>query len=125
MMKTVTSYGQREIMELLGPAETQYGGGTAACNDVVQAGNDLPITQVVNMGKAAGTFNFSWEMYSIKDRMIVRYGSTVLYDTGCVSGNGTVALTYSGASTQVSVEVVPNCDATTGTAWDFTVSCPL
>jgi len=115
----VKSYTSKEILELMGPAETQY----AACNDVVQSGGNTPVTQTVEMGQTSGTFNFSWDMLSVQDRMIVRYGSTVLHDTGCVSGTGLVSLSYSGTSSQITVEVIPAC-AGGGTVWYFTVFCP-
>jgi len=99
-----------------------------ACQDVCDAnthqGGDTPETHQVEMGQMSGTFTFSWEMYTIKDQMIVSYEGTQLFDTGCVSGNGQQPLSFAGTTTKVTVVVNPNCEGTTGTAWNFTVGCP-
>ncbi len=98
------------------------------CQDVCDAntheGTDAPETHQVEMGKSSGTFNFSWQMYTIKDQMVVSYAGTQLYDTGCVSDGGSATLSYSGTSTQITVAVTPNCEGSSGTVWDFTVGCP-
>jgi hypothetical protein len=96
----------------------------AACPGGTQAGGDAPVTRAFELGSDSGTFNFCYEHFTVKDRMIVRYEDQVLHDTGCVSGNATVPLTYSGDTSLVVVEVVPNCEGTTGTAWRFRVACP-
>jgi len=107
------------------------GGGSSgssppvACNTTQTAGGNAPETRVVELGKSSGTFDFNYEMFGIKDRMIVAYEGTQLLDTGCVSGGATVSLTYGpGSATTISVQVIPNCEATTGTSWNFTVNCP-
>ena len=46
------------------------------------------------------------------------------FDTGCVGASGTQSISYNGASTQISVQVIPNCMGGTGTAWNYSVSCP-
>ncbi len=96
-----------------------------ACDSNTHQGGDTPETHQVEMGQTSGTFTFTWEMYTIKDQMIVSYNGTQLYDTGCVSNGGSVPLNYSGTSTKITVVVNPNCEGTTGTAWDFTVGCPM
>lgn len=116
----VKSYGSKEIMEILGPAETQY----AACNTTQVAGADTPETRTIQMGQAAGTFRFDYETFSQRDQILVKYQGATLFDTGCVGANGTQNLTYSGTATTVTVEVIPNCAGGSGTAWNFTVFCP-
>jgi hypothetical protein len=61
---------------------------------------------------------------ALKDRILVKYEGRILFDTGCVGANGTASLAYSGGSSLVVVQVLPNCEGTTGTAWNFSVSCP-
>lgn len=95
-----------------------------ACNDQVFAGSDTPETHVVEMGKTGGTFQFDWETFSQEDRIVVTYEGRTLFDTGCVGAHGTEHLTYSGSSTNVTVQVFPNCKGGTGTAWNFKVYCP-
>lgn len=85
-------------------------------------------TEALNYGLAiaqdSGTFNFSREHFSIQDRVTVTYEGKTLYDSGCTGGTDSVAIPYSGDLTKVVVEVEPNCAGTTGTAWNFSVSCP-
>jgi hypothetical protein len=95
-----------------------------ACGAVQSQGGNAPETRTVDLGAASGSFTFSWDMVSIKDRMVVKYEGTVLHDTGCVGGSGSVQLTYSGQATTVQVEVQPNCEGDTDTAWSFNVGCP-
>jgi hypothetical protein len=99
----------------------------AACNATQIAGGDTPDTRTIDLGKPAGTFVFTYDTQSVKDQMIVRYQGATLFDSGCVgtNGNRTTSLTYSGTSTQISVQVVPNCaGGTSGTVWSYSVSCP-
>ncbi|MBW2367140.1 MAG: hypothetical protein JRH15_04570 [Deltaproteobacteria bacterium] len=104
------------------------GGGdqepTAECNEAVVSGADDPETHIVELGQSSGTFEFFYDTAALEDQIIVRYEGSVLFDTGCVGATGTEMLTYSGSSTQVEVEIIPNCDGGTGTFWEFTVSCP-
>ncbi|GMR20311.1 MAG: hypothetical protein BMS9Abin36_0906 [Gammaproteobacteria bacterium] len=99
-------------------------GTVVACDATQTAGGDTADTRQVELGKTAGTFDFKYQTYSIKDQMKVTYEGGVLLDTGCVGESKTIPLTYSGSSTKVTVEVIPNCAGTSGTAWYYTVYCP-
>jgi hypothetical protein len=94
------------------------------CNTQQVSGRDTPETLTIEMGKSSGTFTFDYNNYEIPDRMVVFYEGRTLFDTGCVGGLGSVALTYSGVSTEITVQVIPNCSGTDSTGWDFTVNCP-
>jgi hypothetical protein len=96
------------------------------CNDTVHEGSDNPETFTIELGKKSGTFQFDYETYSIKDRMIITYEGNTLYDSGCIDTNGTKTeyISYSGNSTAITVDVQPNCEGTTTTKWDFVVYCP-
>jgi len=99
----------------------------AQCNVPVSSasGGDAPYSARVQLGKTSGVFRFSYNTYGIQDRMVVRYQGTVLHDSGCVgTTNAAVNLSYSGTDAHATVEVYPNCAGTTGTQWDFVVSCP-
>jgi hypothetical protein len=102
-----------------------YADQTVQCNVPVSSGSggDQPYSVNVNLGASSGSFRFTYNTYSVKDRMIVRVNGVALYDTGCVGQNTSVVLNYSG-STVANVEVLPNCEGTSGTAWDFSVGCP-
>lgn len=78
------------------------------------------------MGTSKGSLKFQYETYSVKDRIIVVYENKNIFDSGCVGTNGLVSTTvsFSGLSSEIRVDVEPNCRGTTGTAWDFITGCP-
>ena len=94
------------------------------CNQTTNSGTNAPVSQTIELGKKSGSFVFDWDMQNVPDRMNVAYQGTVLFDTGCVSGTGSKTISYSGGSSQVTVNVTPDCLAEGSTAWSFTVSCP-
>ena len=96
----------------------------AVCSATQNAGGDTPDTRTIELGKPAGTFVFNYETFTQKDRMLVFYQGITLFDTGCVGANGSKPLNYNGTSTQISVQVIPNCAGGTGTSWNYSVSCP-
>lgn len=108
------------------PVDT--GGGvtpTGQCNEQQIAGGDIADQRNIEMGQTSGSFNFAYQTFSIRDQIIVSYEGNQLFDTGCVGAANSLSLTFSGNSTQVRVQVIPNCDGnTSGTAWDYTASCP-
>lgn len=96
----------------------------AQCSATQNAGGDVPDTRTIELGKTAGSFVFSYETYSQQDQILVRYMGSTLFDTGCVGASGSKTLSYAGASSQITVQVIPNCKGGSGTAWNYTVSCP-
>ena len=89
------------------------------------AGSDTPDTRVFDLQNIAGSFRFDYQTFSQKDRVVVSYEGKPLLDTGCVGTSGSVTLQYSGSSTKVTVQVIPNCAGGTGTQWNYTLHCPL
>lgn len=96
----------------------------AQCSSTQNAGGDTPDTRTIELGKPAGTFDFTYETYYQQDQILVKYQGNTLFDTGCVGAGGTKTLTYSGSATQITVQVIPNCAGGSGTAWDYAVACP-
>lgn len=94
------------------------------CDDLTQAGGDEPRVLSIDLGTNQAVFGFSYEMYAIKDQMTILHDGGTVYDSGCVSGSNSVSLQINGGSSVIQVRVNPNCDGTTGTAWNFTVNCP-
>lgn len=94
------------------------------CNTTSKAGTNPPQTITVNVGRAAGTVSFSYDMFRIPDHMEVQYGGQVVADTGCVSGRKSIAIPLSGVSDQVTVVVKPACEKSAQTRWNFTLGCP-
>lgn len=94
------------------------------CDQQQVEGRNDPDYRYFDLGRTSGTFNFERQAFDIKDRFKVTYGGRLLYDSGCVSGVETIPLSYSGSTTIIEVEVIPNCDGTTSTGWYYGVSCP-
>lgn len=94
------------------------------CSTQQLAGSDTPETRLVELAKTSGTFQFDFNTQTQKDRIIVSYEGKALLDTGCVGTAATHFLTYLGNDTRVSVEVIPNCEGGSGTAWAWTTHCP-
>jgi hypothetical protein len=93
------------------------------CNVTSASGGNGVTTTVHELGQTSGTFNFSYEAFTVPDRFEVIYQGVALLDTGFVAGNATHSLTYSGASTQVTVKVTGNL--TSSSQWQYTVACPI
>ena len=97
----------------------------ATCSTVQNAGGDTADSRIVQLGATSGTFTFSHDMVSIRDRMVVHYDGVPILDTGCVSGRATRTVSFAGLSSVISVQVEPNCAGpTSGTRWSYTVTCP-
>lgn len=96
----------------------------SSCGAQQTAGADAPERRVIDLGTSNGTFTFSYDMQTVKDQMRVYYEGQQLLDTGCVSGGTTESLSIAGSDTFIVVEVDPNCEGTTGTAWSFSMTCP-
>ena len=94
------------------------------CDSQRHAGGDTAVTVKVDLGQKSGSFDFYYQTYYQRDRILVRYRNRTLFDTGCVGASGTETLHFNGSSKFVSVEVIPNCAGGSGTAWVFQVSCP-
>jgi hypothetical protein len=111
-----------------GGGTTTSDGTVAQCNDTQESGGDeVPPPFTIEMGQSSGTFLFTYETRTYPDRIIVSYEGVEKFNTDCVGTQGTrsMEIDYSGSSTQITVEVEPNCDGTTtGTYWEFTVYCP-
>ena len=99
-------------------------GGTQACNAVVNSGGEAPESISVDLGKSSGSFDFEWNMYDVPDGMAIMYEGKTLFDTGCVSEDGSKLISFSGTSTTIMVNVNSDCTNQGSTSWDFTVNCP-
>ena len=93
------------------------------CDEQIIPGGNTPETRRVGLGRSSGRFDFWYETYGVEDRMIVRYEGSTLFDTGCVGASGSQTLSFSGSSSIVEVEVIPNCAGGFSTSWRFRVSC--
>lgn len=78
-------------------------------------------TQTYDLGIACGSFDFTYQAYTIPDQFQIFYEGKLLLDTGSVSGGTTLSIPFNGSTTQIIVVVTANL---TGTLWNYTVGCP-
>ena len=96
----------------------------ACCDQTTHAGTDAAETHVHELGTTKGIFTLDYQTYHIKDRIQVLYEGNVIFDSGCVGEKNSVSLAFDGNAHTVTVKVTPNCQGTSGTAWNYTISCP-
>lgn len=97
-----------------------------ACNDFTNAGGDTPEVAKIELGTRTGTFEFTFETFSIKDKIDITHGGHLIFSTGCVGENDKVSVSLSpeSSATSIIVDVSPNCAGTSNTEWNYVVSCP-
>ena len=94
--------------------------------NLVDAGNQEERTAIWRLPAAgyARTFVLSWQMYSIPDRLSLKYYSPtgwVTFETGLVSGAGSKTFTVASQGNQ-QVNIVVNLGGgQSGTAWDYRI----
>ena len=82
------------------------------------AGGQGSFSKVINVGSAAGTFEFSYEAYTIPDSFTISGAAS--YSTGSTSGSSTVFVTKDDSSAYIIVTVEAPLS---GTAWVYSVGC--
>jgi len=88
------------------------------CPGGSSSGNQGTFTRLVNVGAGLGSFNFTYQAYTIQDRFVI--GGAASYDSGFVSGGATVSVAKTSESAWISVTVYA---PTSGTAWNYSVDC--
>ncbi len=94
------------------------------CGETSVAGSNAPDTRFIELGKTSGTFRFDYNTYTVKDRIIVTYEGSTLFDSGCVGEGRSVNLDYAGSGSMLQVEVIPRCAGGSNTIWKYVVHCP-
>lgn len=65
--------------------------------------------------------------YHVKDQLIIKVDGVIAFDSGCVRTNNVGIVTgdifVPADSLTVTVQVVPNCEGTTGTLWTLKLTC--
>jgi hypothetical protein len=109
------------------PAKSQ----TAKCGDTVKAGGDKPEAVTIPVGGSSGAASLNYQAFGIPDQMTVYVDGKPAFDTGCVGDNikkgtgaGVGKFQIPPGASNVQVSVNPNCNGTSGTAWEFKLICP-
>ena len=102
-------------------AENAYVG---QCNTLYDDGGDEPEQYTVTLPSGfGGGYSFWSEHFSVKDRMIVFFNGSNIYDTGCTGEEREISLSGVYGGGQVRIVVEPNCDGTSGTSWKLELKC--
>lgn len=64
-----------------------------------------------------------FETYTVKDRLMIYADASLVYDSGCISGNVTPTVVIPSGTTSARVHVIPNCDGTATTLWTLNITC--
>jgi len=96
------------------------------CDDTRTSGGQGTTTFDVIMGASQGTFQLTYDMFSVPDSLTASYDGVEIYTTGGLVSNGrTVTLGYGSAASTSEVITIVVFAPTTGTAWEVAVSCPF
>ena len=88
------------------------------CPGGSSSGSQGTYSRLVNVGEGLGSFNFSFQAFTIKDRFVISGAAS--YDSGFVSGGATVSVPKTSTGAWVTVTVYA---PTSGTAWSYSVGC--
>lgn len=96
------------------------------CNDWLSSGANEPEQYTIPLPQSfGGSYKFSYEFYTVKDRARVLYNGSVIHDTQCRGGSDSIDLTGIRGG-QVSIIVDPLCDPSeSDTNWRIKLECPV
>jgi hypothetical protein len=113
----------------------------APCNAKVVAGNNDPVTHVVELGKTRGTVRFQINTFDVPDAFTVTYQGQALIPRTCTPTKNVVGcsvlgwccngifceknIPFQGFESTMTVRIEPNCAGTDHTGWEFFLSCPF
>jgi hypothetical protein len=98
---------------------------TGVCNIQYKSGANEPEQYTIDVQKKYGSLTFTYNTYTVKDRIHIYYNGSKVFDSGCVGSSGSQVLTLNGYSSVFTIIVDPRCDKDqSNTAWDFTMGCP-
>ncbi|MCD2099711.1 hypothetical protein [Rhodococcus rhodochrous] len=101
---------------------------TQQCNQSRQSGGEGVTSTYHELGRSGPTsFLLDWETFDVPDRIQVFYGGSQIHDTGRIGdsineGTGSAVVNVpAGSASSVLVRVTGE----PGTAWEYTVNCPI
>jgi subtilisin-like proprotein convertase family protein len=90
---------------------------------VYYSGGPVPITNIVDSGQKSGVIGINYDFYTAPDDMRVYYDGKLLYDSGLVSGMGSVSLPYGpGQSTSFTIVMNEDGNPNSNTVWFYSVT---
>lgn len=107
----------------VGPGNEFIPNGTiiGTCNTAINPGGGTQEIHAIDLGTTSGSFGFYYQT-SQQVRMELKISGSTIFDTGCVSAEDNVTISYSEGQHLV-IEVTPNCEGGSGVEWVFEVYC--
>ena len=96
------------------------------CNEQTVAGNDTPDDRIIDIGRSQLAIKFHYETYTIPDEIQVYYEGSQVFTSTCLGtqGESVTLINMNGNESSLRVNVIPNCQGDTGTAWVYSIECP-
>jgi len=115
------------------PTDTAVDTNSFSCGESISQSQSSSEYKI-DMKKSDGYVSFNYNMGSSRDRMIVYYENSMLYESGCVALDGDElsdsskkspkGISFNGTSNYIDVEIKSDCENTGVNDWSFSVSCP-
>ena len=127
--RTVTVSGTISGTSFSGTYAGTLGSGTisgsisplGSCQSQQASGGQGTFARTYNMGQASGSVTFAYDAYTIPDAFQVSSGGTIVFTTGgLVSGTGQKSFALTGSPLVFVAVSAPQ----SGTAWQFSLTCP-
>jgi hypothetical protein len=72
---------------------------------------------------SARNIYIDFNAFTVKDQLLIYANGSLIYDSGCISGNVTPTVNVPSGTTSARVVVVPDCASTGVTAWTLDIDC--
>jgi hypothetical protein len=72
---------------------------------------------------AARNIYIDFNSFTVKDQLLIYANGSLIYDSGCISGNVTPTVNVPSGTTSARVVVVPDCASMGVTAWTLDIDC--
>jgi hypothetical protein len=108
------------------PVKIMSSGETAdSCSNVSARGNEDLENFFVNVSNSnkSQPLTVTYNMYGVKDRVIVHLDGVEMFDSGCVSGSKPIVIPLSENSEKLKITIKALCEGGGGTAWTVGVTC--
>ncbi|MBN2505484.1 MAG: S8 family serine peptidase, partial [Verrucomicrobia bacterium] len=94
---------------------------TFAASEACVTGCNVPKTNVVATSFTEGILTIDFEFYDVPDRMTIYHDGGLIFDSGVISGNGTIEVPFGpGLSTNLLIVMNEQGDSIDGTWWNYT-----
>ncbi len=104
------------------------------CNENIVSSGAYNESFKIGLNTNAGTTQLTYNMFNSKDRVLIYYENSLIYESGCVKLDGSelndnnkrspANISFNGEDDYFSVEVSGDCERSGQVDWNFLISCP-